>query len=200
MIYKRPALFRWWSSSNFRDLTAIGTCRIHTPLSRAVGRYPIDLDLRRNYGFVHTSDEALQQVPASFKVKRTSDRTCCRWSSEARTCGPPGTLGAGRSPHRRNQLGETDHERRRQRPDQLHPPPLCGLLRQRTVAAVLEPLAARTSPGPRRIPRAAALLSADVRCDQELLLSLSVEQQTFKAVKKDMAEDPRTARPRKCCS
>ena len=45
--------------SSFR-ITPIGTCRIHTPLNRAVGRYPIELDLRRNYGFVHTSDEALQ--------------------------------------------------------------------------------------------------------------------------------------------
>lgn len=43
-------------------ITPIGTCRIHTPLSRAVSRYPIELDLRRNYGFVHTSDEALQQL------------------------------------------------------------------------------------------------------------------------------------------
>lgn len=43
-------------------ITPIGTCRIHTPLSRAVARYPIELDLRRNYGFVHTSDEALQQL------------------------------------------------------------------------------------------------------------------------------------------
>jgi tetratricopeptide (TPR) repeat protein len=43
-------------------ITPIGTCRIHTPLSRAVARYPIELDLRRNYGFVHTSEEALQQL------------------------------------------------------------------------------------------------------------------------------------------
>lgn len=47
--------------SNFR-ITPIGTCRIHTPLKRATSRYPIELDLRRNYGFVHTSDEALQQL------------------------------------------------------------------------------------------------------------------------------------------
>jgi tetratricopeptide (TPR) repeat protein len=43
-------------------ITAVGTCRIHTPLRRAAGRYPIDVDHRRNYGFVHTSDEALQLV------------------------------------------------------------------------------------------------------------------------------------------
>lgn len=45
--------------SEFR-ITPIGTCRIHTPLKRATARYPIALDFRRNYGFVHTSDEALQ--------------------------------------------------------------------------------------------------------------------------------------------
>ena len=45
--------------SNFR-ITPIGTCRIHTPLRRASARYPVSLDLRRNYGFVHTSAEALQ--------------------------------------------------------------------------------------------------------------------------------------------
>ncbi|MFC4275356.1 tetratricopeptide repeat protein [Achromobacter aloeverae] len=40
----------------------IGTCRIHTPLRDGVGRYPIKLELGRNYGFVHTSTEALQQA------------------------------------------------------------------------------------------------------------------------------------------
>lgn len=43
-------------------ITAIGTCRIHTPVRRAASRYPIEIDSRRNYGFVHTSDEALQLV------------------------------------------------------------------------------------------------------------------------------------------
>lgn len=44
----------------------IGTCRIHTPLRDAVGRYPIKLQLGRNYGFVHTSAEALQQARFMF--------------------------------------------------------------------------------------------------------------------------------------
>ncbi|WP_233238579.1 hypothetical protein [Bordetella sp. LUAb4] len=44
----------------------IGTCRIHTPLRGAVGRYPIKLQLGRNYGFVHTSTEALQQARFMF--------------------------------------------------------------------------------------------------------------------------------------
>ncbi|OZI19998.1 hypothetical protein CAL26_20810 [Bordetella genomosp. 9] len=43
-------------------IAPVGTCRIHTPLRDAVGRYPIKLQLGRNYGFVHTSAEALQQV------------------------------------------------------------------------------------------------------------------------------------------
>ncbi|WP_323029950.1 hypothetical protein [Castellaniella sp.] len=44
----------------------IGTCRIHTPLRDAVGRYPIKLQLGRNYGFVHTVAEALQQARFMF--------------------------------------------------------------------------------------------------------------------------------------
>ena len=47
--------------SKFR-ITPIGTCRIHTPLKRAASRYPVDVDLRRNYGFVHSSKEALQLI------------------------------------------------------------------------------------------------------------------------------------------
>ena len=47
--------------SKFR-ITPIGTCRIHTPLKRATARYPIEIDVRRNYGFVHSSQEALQLI------------------------------------------------------------------------------------------------------------------------------------------
>jgi tetratricopeptide (TPR) repeat protein len=43
-------------------IAPIGTCRIHTPLRNGAGRYPIKLQLGRNYGFVHTSTEALQQA------------------------------------------------------------------------------------------------------------------------------------------
>src|SRR5690554_6434339 len=43
-------------------IAPIGTCRIHTPLRDALGRYPIKLQLGRNYGFVHTVAEALQQA------------------------------------------------------------------------------------------------------------------------------------------
>ena len=43
-------------------ITPIGTCRIHTPLRRAKNRYRIHADHRRNYGFVHSSAEALQLV------------------------------------------------------------------------------------------------------------------------------------------
>ncbi|SAI65905.1 capsular polysaccharide biosynthesis protein [Bordetella ansorpii] len=43
-------------------IAPIGTCRIHNPLREAASRYPIKLEIGRNYGFVHTSSEALQQV------------------------------------------------------------------------------------------------------------------------------------------
>lgn len=47
--------------SKFR-LAAIGTCRIHNPVRSAVGKYPIDYQTARNYGYTHTSREALQQL------------------------------------------------------------------------------------------------------------------------------------------
>src|SRR3546814_19095038 len=47
-------------------IAPIGTCRIHTPLRDGAGRYPITLQLGRNYGFVHTTAEALQQARFMF--------------------------------------------------------------------------------------------------------------------------------------
>lgn len=44
------------------SITPIGTCRINTPLRRGAARYPIHLSLDRIYGFVHTTEEALQQI------------------------------------------------------------------------------------------------------------------------------------------
>jgi len=44
------------------SITPVGTCRINTPLRRGSARYPIRLELQRIYGFVHTSEEALQQL------------------------------------------------------------------------------------------------------------------------------------------
>ena len=52
----------------------IGTCRIHTPLRDAVGRYPIKLQLGRNYGFVHTSAEALHAGVPSLVVPHGFDQ------------------------------------------------------------------------------------------------------------------------------
>ena len=43
-------------------IAPVGTCRIHTPLRNGSTKYPIKLQLARNYGFVHTSTEALQQL------------------------------------------------------------------------------------------------------------------------------------------
>ena len=47
---------------NKLSVTPIGTCRINTPLKRAQSKFPIEINLARNYGFTHTSDEALQQL------------------------------------------------------------------------------------------------------------------------------------------
>ncbi|MBN3802384.1 hypothetical protein GXB81_04835 [Paraburkholderia sp. Ac-20336] len=51
------------------NIAPVGTCRIHTPLRRGAGRYPIRPVLARNYGFVHTSSEALQQLQFMFGQK-----------------------------------------------------------------------------------------------------------------------------------
>jgi tetratricopeptide (TPR) repeat protein len=51
------------------SIAPIGTCRIHTPLRRGAGRYPFRPLLARNYGFVHTSSEAIQQLQFMFGKK-----------------------------------------------------------------------------------------------------------------------------------
>lgn len=43
-------------------IAPIGTCRIHTPLRRGSARYPFNVLLNRNYGFVHSSREVIQQL------------------------------------------------------------------------------------------------------------------------------------------
>lgn len=53
----------------FFTIAPVGTCRIHTPLRRGAGRYPVRPVLARNYGFVHTSTEALQQLQFMFGKK-----------------------------------------------------------------------------------------------------------------------------------
>jgi tetratricopeptide (TPR) repeat protein len=47
-------------------IAPVGTCRIHNPLRSGGGRYSISPVLSRNYGFVHTSSEALQQLRFMF--------------------------------------------------------------------------------------------------------------------------------------
>jgi len=43
-------------------IAPLGTCRIFTPLRLGSRRYPLKLQTTRNYGFVHTSAEVLQQL------------------------------------------------------------------------------------------------------------------------------------------
>ncbi len=43
-------------------ISPVGTCRIHTPFRRAEIKYDFELSKGGNYGFTHTSAEALQQI------------------------------------------------------------------------------------------------------------------------------------------
>ncbi|SAK87650.1 hypothetical protein AWB80_06074 [Caballeronia pedi] len=47
-------------------IAPIGTCRIHGPLRKGVPRYPVEAHTSRNYGFVHSSAEVLQQLRFMF--------------------------------------------------------------------------------------------------------------------------------------
>jgi tetratricopeptide (TPR) repeat protein len=171
-------------------ITPIGTCRIHTPLARAVARYPIELDLRRNYGFVHTSDEALQQlrflqgdkqfqpnvVPLVFRpgesdeidrqIWQPSDLHVVEISSAKRVlCGDD----AVQINYLYRYFGDFfgSNERSRQFWNLVrggHRRELIDFLQKQPSFLMMTP------------------------ADQQLLMSLSTEQQTFKTVKSDMAE------------
>ena len=51
------------------SITPIGTCRINTPLRRGAARYPIHVNAERVYGFVHTTEEAVQQLEFLFRER-----------------------------------------------------------------------------------------------------------------------------------
>ncbi|WON78275.1 hypothetical protein [Serratia sp. UGAL515B_01] len=55
------------------NICPIGTCRIHQPTRISAQRYPIAFEHGRNYGYVHTSTEALQQLRFMFGEKKFSD-------------------------------------------------------------------------------------------------------------------------------
>lgn len=174
--------------SSFR-ITPIGTCRIHTPLSRAVGRYPIELDLRRNYGFVHTSEEVLQQLrflqgEQQFRPEilpllirggfeklgaeswQPADLHIVEISSAKRfTCG--GEVVQANYVYRHFADFFANNERARRfwkRVRKGHRQDLSDFLERQPTYQLLSP------------------------ADRELLANLSIEQQTFRAVKSDMAE------------
>lgn len=49
-------------SSGMFTLTAIGSCRIVSPVKRAQPYFNFQANFKRIYGFTHTSSEALQQI------------------------------------------------------------------------------------------------------------------------------------------
>jgi tetratricopeptide (TPR) repeat protein len=171
-------------------ITPIGTCRIHTPLSRAVARYPIELDLRRNYGFVHTSDEALQQLrflqgekqfepdvfPLVFRPGDAEESSRQIWdpsdlhfveisSAKRVLCGNDAVQINYLYRHFGDFFGSNERSRQ-----------FWNLVRGGHRRELIDFLGQQT---------AFLMMSA---ADRELLMSLSTEQQTFKTIKSDMAE------------
>lgn len=171
-------------------ITPIGTCRIHTPLRRAAGRYPIEIDHRRNYGFVHTSDEALQLVrflqgekhfqPQVAKlVARDGDLDQYRdqqWepsdlhiveisSAKRITSGPDTVQGNYLAHHFADFFASYE--------------------RSRTFWSLVKKAHRRDLVGYLRRQESYRLLRPD---DRELLSSLQMELQSFKSIKTDMAE------------
>lgn len=171
-------------------ITPIGTCRVHTPLRRAAGRYPIGLDLRRNYGFVHSSEEALQLVrflqgdkqfrpevaPLVFRDGdlarfegeewQPSDLHVVEVSSSKRYVSGPDTV-QGNYVVRHFADFFASNERSRN---------FWLLVKKGHRADLINYL--REQPSYRQLPAA----------DRELLASLGLERQSFKAVKADMEE------------
>ncbi|WP_205480841.1 hypothetical protein [Sphingomonas arenae] len=171
-------------------VTPIGTCRIHTPLRRGSSHRSVELDLRRNYGFVHTSAEALQQlrflmgekafrpdvVPLVFRTDELSELTAQSWepsdlhvveisSAKRIRCGPDEVQGNYLQRHFPDFFAS--NERARQ---------FWNIVKMGNRTEVLEFVAQQ--PSYRR-------MTPDER---RLLTELSMEQQSFRTVKSDMAE------------
>lgn len=172
-------------------ITPLGTCRIHTPLRRGCSRQPVELDLQRNYGFVHTSAEAVQQLryltgEKTFRpevlplVFRSSEDAACleaqSWqptdvhvveisSAKRIRCGPDEVQGNYLQRHFPDFFAS--NERARQ---------FWNLVKTGDRTEVLRFIQAQPSYG-RMDPN-----------DRRLLMDLSMEQQSFRTVKSDMAE------------
>lgn len=175
--------------SRFR-ITPIGTCRIHTPLRRASSRYPVQLDLRRNYGFVHTSDEALQLLKFLQGEKQFSSQAAPlvfrdgdQGRFEAEDWSPSDLHIVEISSSKRIRCGSdvvqgnyvqryfSDFFASRERARQFW-----NLVKMGHRQDLIDFLTLQPSYN---------LLSAD---DRQLLSELSMEQLSFKAIKSDMAE------------
>jgi tetratricopeptide (TPR) repeat protein len=171
-------------------VTPIGTCRIHTPLRRAVARYPIELDIRRNYGFVHTSAEALQLlrylhgekefrpevVPLLIRDNNLDRFAADSWepadlhiveisSGKRLTCGPDDIQLNYLTRHFADFFASRERSRQ-----------FWSLVRNSNRKELVEFLGAE---------RSFRKLSKE---DRELLLSIYNEQQSFSSIKADMAE------------
>ncbi|HEU4809293.1 MAG TPA: hypothetical protein VFS69_01420, partial [Sphingomicrobium sp.] len=171
-------------------ITPVGTCRIHTPLRRAAARYPILMDIRRNYGFVHTSEEALQLVrflqgdktfqpqvaPLVARDGKLAMHSAEQWepsdlhiveisSGKRITCGADAVQSNYLSHHFADFFASASRSRTFwSLVKKAHRQDLLEFLEQQETYKLLAPE------------------------DRDLLASLQVEPQSFKALKTDMAE------------
>lgn len=171
-------------------ITPIGTCRIHTPLRRATLRYPVEADLRRNYGFVHTSEEALQLLrflqgeksfqpdvsPLVFRDADPAQFAAQSWapsdlhiveisSAKLLRCGDDFVQSNYVQRHFADFFASSDRART-----------FWGLVRKGHRQELVEYLSSQPT---------YRMLSAE---DRVLLRSLSMEQQSFKSIKAGMEE------------
>ena len=171
-------------------ITPIGTCRINTPLKRAAAKFPIELETDRVYGFVHSSDEALQQIrflqgdkaipeeiqPITFRPDIPIDYNQARWTPPDLNVVEISSAKLLSSNGHPVQINYVYRYFADFFADSARTLKFWSLVKKKDRRAVLEFL--RDEPTYRR-------LDADARA---LLTSLTMEQQGFNELKRDMDE------------
>lgn len=172
------------------SISPIGTCRINTPLKRAETKYPISINTAGVYGFTHTSDEALQQlrfqqgaktfrpevVPIIFRPESVPLSMSGSWHPSDLTIVEISSAKRVRSGDDIVQINYLYRHFADFFADTERTIKFWSLSKRKARAELLEFLKAE---------RTYQLMSP---ADRALLMSLSMEQQEFAAIKSDMAE------------
>ncbi len=171
-------------------ITPIGTCRIHTPLRRAAGRYPMQVEQRRNYGFVHSSAEALQLLRFLQGEKQFDPRVAPLVARDANLQQYESESWEPSNLH----LVEISSAKRISSGDDIvqsnylshyYADFFASADRGRTFWSLIKKAHRKELLDYLGRQASYRLLSRD---DRELLISLRMEPQSFKAIKSDMAE------------